>query len=213
MKIIKILKSLLYDHSLLTLFRLNFHKVDESLYRSAQPNPYQLKNIIKRYNIKTIINLRGPEQISILELEREVCKKMSVKLIEKRYRSRGIIRVSEVKETKELLKNIEYPALIHCKAGSDRTGIVATLYLYFIKNIPMEKAKSQLNFIPYGHIKYGKTGMIDKYLDAFCEYEKEHPNIDFIEWMENIEDKQKFEQKYLSDSLWDFILNNILRRE
>ena len=45
----KILKALFWEHSFLTIFRLNFHKVDKNFYRSAQPNPWQLKKIIEKY--------------------------------------------------------------------------------------------------------------------------------------------------------------------
>ena len=42
----KRLNAFFHEHSITNLIRLNFHKVDENLYRSAQPNPKQLKNII-----------------------------------------------------------------------------------------------------------------------------------------------------------------------
>ena len=59
MKISEIIKILSEEHNLLNLFWFNFHKVDDGVYRSAQLMPWRLKKIIKKYNIKTVINLRG----------------------------------------------------------------------------------------------------------------------------------------------------------
>jgi len=213
MKISKILQALFYDHSFLTIFRLNFHKVSNELYRSAQPNPYQLKRIIKKYNIKTIINLRGPDEIAILELEREVCKNLNVKFIETEYKSREIPTFQKIKEAKELFESIEYPALIHCKAGADRTGLMALLYLYFIKKVPIKEGLKQLSFIPYGHVNYANTGLVDFYFKKFMEYEKSHSNTDLLSWSKNVADPQKLKQEYKPNKFLQFLVNDVLKRE
>jgi len=195
-----------HEHSLIKY--LNFHKVDDDLYRSAQPSTKELRKIINKYNIKTIINLRGPEKIKILEQEREICKQLNVNLVEIKYSSRGIPSYNIVKQTKEILSSIQYPALIHCKAGSDRTGLVATLYLHFIKNIPIKQAIKQLYFFPYGHLKYGKTGLIDFYFQKFIESNENN----LLSWHNNI-DKKKLETEYKNKKFVDFILDKILKRE
>ena len=204
----KKLNKFFHEHSITNLIRLNFHKVDKNFYRSAQPSPKQLEKIIKKYKIKTIINLRGAEKISILEKERAICKKLNVNLIEIKYHSRGIPSYETIKNTKKLLESIEYPVLIHCKAGSDRTGLVATLYLYFIKNIPINKAIKQLNFFPYGHIKYGKTGLIDFYFEEFIKSKEEN----LLLWHEKI-NKKELEKRFKNNTLFDFILDKVLKRE
>jgi len=202
------LNQFFHEHSITNLIRLNFHKVDNEFFRSAQPSPNQLKKLIKKYNIKTIINLRGPENISILQKEREICKQYNINLIEIKYSSRGIPSYDLVQETNKILNSIEYPVLIHCKSGSDRTGLVATLYLYFIKNIPIKKAIKQLNFIPYGHIKYGKTGLIDFYFKKFIDSKEKN----LLKWHKKI-DKKILEEEYKSKKFIDFILDKILKRE
>ena len=204
----KKLKQFFHEHNITNLIRLNFHKVDDDLYRSAQPNSKQLKNIIKKYNIKTIINLRGPEKIDILEKERKICSELNINLVEIKHHSRGIPSYEIIKETKKILETIEYPALIHCKAGSDRTGLVATLYLYFIKNMDITKAVKQLNFIPYGHIKYGKTGLIDFYFKKFIESKEKN----LLSWHSKI-NKKELENIYKKKTFVDFILDKVLKRE
>ena len=146
--------------------------------------------------------------MGILQKEREICKKLNIDLIEIKYHSRGIPSYNTIKQTKDMLENIKYPALIHCKAGSDRTGLVATLYLYFIKNIPIKKAIQQLNFFPYGHIKYGKTGLIDFLFKKFIESNE----TDLLTWSKNI-DKHNIEKEYKNQKFGDFIIDKILKRE
>jgi hypothetical protein len=61
----EIIKILTEEHNAINLFWNNFHKVDEGVYRSAQILPWRLKKIIKKYNIKTIINLRGKKKLPL----------------------------------------------------------------------------------------------------------------------------------------------------
>ncbi len=49
-----------------------------------------------------------------------------------------------------LMKNAEKPILIHCKAGSDRTGLAAALYIAAVSKGGERKAESQMS-IAYGH--------------------------------------------------------------
>jgi protein tyrosine phosphatase (PTP) superfamily phosphohydrolase (DUF442 family) len=213
MKFFKVLKALFYDHSFLTIFRLNVHKVSDELYRSAQPNPYQLKNLIKKYNLKTVVNLRGSKDLAILELERDVCKEMGVDLVEVEYHSRDIPELWRIEKAKEIFDSISYPALIHCKSGSDRTGLLSTLYLYFRKKIEIKDGIHQLNFIPYGHFNYGETGRLDFYFQSFLEYQKNHPDTDLISWHKTIDRRKMKEVDYKSNSFIKFIEDNVLRRE
>ncbi len=213
MRFFQILEALFYDHSFLTIFRLNFHKVDSDLYRSAQPNPYQLKKIIAEKNIKTVFNLRGDEDIAILNLEREVCKKQGITLVEEKFFSRRILSYETLIKAKKILESIEYPVLIHCKAGADRTGMISVLYLHFIKNLPLHVAKQkELKLFPYGHFNFGKTGILDWFFDQFLKHQKTNPNANLLEWSKSI-DAEELKKQYKPNSLWDFFLDKVLRRE
>jgi len=213
--LLKKLKAYILEHHFFSLFRLNFHKVDENLYRSAQPTPKQIEKLKKKYNIKTIINLRGPQKLHMLDLERETCNKLGINLIEINFHSRGIPSKEKINEIYKILKTIKYPALIHCKSGSDRTGLVAVLYLFLIKKVPLKKALKHLNFLPFGHIKYSKAGKIDYFFEKFLEFHKNHPEIDFLKWVNNYMDKQKLDASFYKEKnhILDFLNDKILKRE
>ena len=73
----RILILALLSQSILASYLIqNFHTVEEgALYRSAQLSKNQYKRKIKRYGIKTIINLRGASTKKWYKREKEIAKK------------------------------------------------------------------------------------------------------------------------------------------
>ncbi|MDA9165518.1 tyrosine-protein phosphatase [Alphaproteobacteria bacterium] len=153
------------DHGFLRLCYNNFHKVDENLYRSNMPTPSRIKKYSK-LGIKTIINLRGVRKDGGWLLENEACKKYNIKLIDFRARSRAAPEKEMIFEANKLFKNISYPALIHCKSGADRAGIMCALYFLLQKKQETKKAKQQLSW-KYLHIKWAKPGVLDSFVHEY----------------------------------------------
>ena len=207
------MKSFFYKNYFLSNFYLNFHKVDEDLYRSAQPTKNQLENIIKKYKIKTILNLRGKEHLKDLDYEIKTADKYNVKLISVSLKSRGFAEKKELLNLINILKSIKTPALIHCKAGSDRTGFVAALYLSAVKNIPIKKALRELNFFPYLHIKYSQAGKMDFFFEKYMKFSK-NKQLSLTEWIEKYYDKDEINREFKKKSHFlDFLNDKILKRE
>ena len=207
------LYAMFVEHNFINIFRLNFHKISNEAYRSAQPTMWQMERYVKKYNIKTIINLKGKKPKGAYFLfEQEKCKELGVELINVGIKSRGILKPEQITEAKEIFEKVKYPIWMHCKAGSDRTGIYATLYQYFMQNIPI-KNTNQLKFWPFGHIKRSKAGQVDFYFDKFIEYEKENPNAEFYFWSQNIVNIEKLQKEFHSSKIADFINDYILRRQ
>ena len=50
-----------------------------------------------------------------------------------------------------LMRDAPKPLLIHCRAGADRSGLAASLYLAAIDGAGEERAEAQLSF-RFGHI-------------------------------------------------------------
>ena len=72
--------SSLSDHGILRLFWTSLSKLPNNMYRCNQPYPYQIKKYKSKYNIKTIINLRGERNCSSFYLEKEYCDNNNIKL-------------------------------------------------------------------------------------------------------------------------------------
>ena len=57
--------------------------------------------------------------------------------------------------------------LYHCKAGSDRTGLVSTIYLNTYQHLPIERAYAQGLTWRYGHFSFGETHAMDDFIHLY----------------------------------------------
>jgi protein tyrosine/serine phosphatase len=205
--------AMLVEHNLINLLRFNFHRVSAEAYRSSQPTMWQLRREVKNRGIKTIINLKGTNLGSAYyAFEKEQCAKLGVKMIDVEIYSRGIPEGARVRRAKEIFETAEYPIWMHCKAGVDRTSIYATFYQYFRQHIPIGKT-DQLSFWPFGHMKHSNAGKIDYYLEQFLAYQQAHPEVEFLDWAENIADREKINNAFKPGGLASFLNDIVLRRE
>jgi protein tyrosine/serine phosphatase len=130
----------------------NFHEVlPGQLYRSAQPTPSELAQYIKRYGIRTVVNLRGPSERAWYRDEVATTQKLSVQHVDFRMRASQQLTPDESERLITLLKEAPKPVLIHCKAGADRTGLASVIYLQQIAGVNEETAEWQLSPL-YGHL-------------------------------------------------------------
>lgn len=200
------------EHNAINIFRSNFHEIDpKRFYRSAQPTTYQLRRYIRQYGIKTVINLRRFKGRTTLgDLEKRVCDQMGVKMISIKAYSRQMPRPEILKEFKEVYETIQYPALIHCKSGADRAGLGSALYMHYMRDTPLDETK-QLEFWPYGHIKGGRTGLIDYFIELYANQLKKSP-MGLIEFSETL-DYCAIESGFKPEAFWNTVVEYILRRE
>jgi protein tyrosine/serine phosphatase len=202
------INALFVEHTIFNIFWKNFHKIEDGVYRSAQMNPYSLKNYIKKYDLKLIISFRKDSLTSPLSLfERELCKEMNVDFQHISLSSRKIPTKEKLLELKNTFTNIKKPMLMHCKAGADRTSLAAVLYLYF-NGYDLKKAmKEQLGFLKYGHIKNSGAGIIDYYFEKFLESGEK----DLIEFTEK--NRELLQNEFKPKGIFSFLNDTILRRE
>lgn len=170
------------DHAFLRLRFQNAHWISEELVRTNQPSPEQLAGW-KARGIKTIINLRGGFDGSFYLLEKEACAQLGLKLVDFTITSREVPSRARVLGARDLFQSIEYPALMHCKSGADRAGIMSVFYMHFRKGKPIAEALDQLH-LRYLHMKAGKTGVLDYVFERYLA-EGEPAGLSFIEWVES----------------------------
>ena len=202
---------IILDHGFLRLLYHNFHKVDGNIYRSNMPTPLRIKKY-KKLGIKTIINLRGGKKDGGWFLENEACKKNNIILVNLVARSRSAPEKEMIIETNKLFQKIKYPALIHCKSGADRAGIVSALYKLLYCDQHPSIAKKQLS-IKFLHIKWAKTGILDKFISEYEKHYKKYKGSNFIDWVNNNYDPKKLEKEFKENKLIDKFLFRVLGRE
>ena len=72
---------------------------------------------------------------------------------------------------------------MHCKSGSDRTGIVAALYRILYLDESVKSASTKELHWKYGHIKTSHTGVLDYFFDQYLSANKDEPQP-FLDWVE-----------------------------
>ncbi|MFC0632662.1 fused DSP-PTPase phosphatase/NAD kinase-like protein [Brevundimonas balnearis] len=202
---------LLKDHAFLRLGFGNAHWLGPDLVRTNQPSPAQLA-YWKRRGVRTVINLRGARDESYYLLEADACSHLGLTLIDAPLDSRDPPEASRVRRARDLFQTIAYPALIHCKSGADRAGLMAVLYRHFHLGEPVSKAISELGKRTLHH-REGLTGVLDYTLERYIE-EGEPAGLDFLQWVERPEYDPKAIRAQFKASWWGTLLTErLLRRE
>ncbi len=199
------------DHGFLRESFQNLHKISDEMWRANQPNPRQVAEHARERGIKTIINLRGPSTRGFYLLEKEACEAAGIKLVDFQVLSRDTPTVEAIMAAKALFEEIAYPALMHCKSGADRAGIMSALYMIFRHGQPVHVAARQLSK-KFLHFREGKTGLLDAFFEAYLAYAKEH-EIEFETWVNSVYDREAVKAKFLKSGRSKLGLDRILRRE
>ncbi len=139
-----------------SVFRIskNFSVVDEGrFYRSAQLNEDEMTELVEKYQIKTVISLRGsPGKTFFYEPQSQTLDKLGVQFHYMGLSDNHYPHQDEINTLLKIFKEGPYPILVHCRVGADRTGMVSGLYKKLIMNQPLEKALEELS-IGYYHIR------------------------------------------------------------
>lgn len=199
------------DHGVLRRAFRNHRHVAGQMWRGNQPDPDRIAWLAGQ-GFRTILNLRGVQPgKAYYDLEHWAAKKHGITVIDLGWGSREAPYVERIERLIEVFNTIEYPAFMHCKSGSDRAGIVAVLYLILHEGWTVEAALAHLS-LKYGHVKQGKTGMLDHFFQLYLDRNAKEP-IDFLTWVRTEYDRQACHDGFMA-SWWGAILTErLLRRE
>lgn len=199
------------DHGFLRVKFRNLHQISDEMFRANQPSPEQIARYAKELGLKTILNLRGNSPKGYYLLEKEACERHGIALVDFQMFSREIPKPEAVLEAKQLFDSIAYPALMHCKSGADRAGIMSVLYQHFRKGQPIEQALEQLSR-KYLHVRHGKTGVLDFFFETYLR-EGKRDGLSFLQWVERGYDPAELKRRFLSGRKSKLDLDQLLRRE
>ena len=199
------------DHGFLRVKFRNLHAISDEMFRANQPSPEQIARYAKELGLKTILNLRGDSPKGYYLLEKEACERHGIQLVNFQVFSREIPKPEAVLATKQLFDSIAYPALMHCKSGADRAGIMSVLYQHFRRGQPIEKALEQLSG-KYLHIRHGKTGVLDFFFETYLR-EGKPAGLSFVDWVEKGYDPAELKRSFLGGRKSKVDFDQLLRRE
>lgn len=201
---------LFVDHGFLRIPYYTRVALSDDMVRTNQPLPIQLEREAA-CGLKTVVNLRGENAYGSYYLEEEACDKLGLELINFRVKSRDMPAKDVLHGARDLFQRIEYPALMHCKSGADRVGLMSTLYLFVHKGESLERALRQLNWL-YGHVAVGKTGILDYFFQQYQEYNAATP-IGFYDWVDTVYEPQALKEAFHASWLGNVVVDKVLRRE
>ena len=198
------------DHGIIRAIYPNRHRLAPGVWRSSQPAPHDIA-LLSQQGIRTIVNLRGARDCGSYRLERASCERYGIRLIDFPTKSREAPPASFFREAGELFETIDYPALMHCKSGADRVGLMSVIYLIVAEACPAERAISELG-LRYGHIRQARTGVLDAVIEAYILHASREP-VDFLRWAETHYDAQAVTASFRSRSWANMLVDAILGRE
>jgi protein tyrosine/serine phosphatase len=199
------------DHAWLRLGFSNAHWISDELVRTNQPWPFQLA-LWKARGVKTVINLRGRFHESYYALETEACHRLGLTLVDFTMDSREPPSRERVLGAKRLFETVAYPALMHCKSGSDRAGVMSVLYMHFRQMRTIREALDQLH-LRYLHVKQGKTGVLDYVFERYLA-DGEAAGLSFLEWVKSpLYDPAGMKAKFRSQMWGRLLTEGLLKRE
>lgn len=149
----------------------NFHEVEKGvIYRSSWLGAEGLEKAISRHGVKSVLNLCGEQPGDTwYEGETQVARRHGISFRSLAFSAKNELDAKQVAELVEALRDAPKPLLIHCRAGSDRTGLACAIYVAWHGGSYRE-ACEQLSLY-YGHFPYfgSKSVAMDVTLERFYE--------------------------------------------
>ncbi len=152
----------------------NLHPViPGQVYRSAQPTRDSLQDAVERLGVRTVINLRGccVDRDWYLT-ERQTAKDLGVAHYDVNFSSYIFPGVPELHKLLHALDTCEYPVLLHCRRGADRSGLASAIVVLLQDEGSLADARAQMS-CRYGHFWFGRSWQLNRFLDMYEQWLRE----------------------------------------
>ncbi|WZP00723.1 tyrosine-protein phosphatase [Isosphaeraceae bacterium EP7] len=154
------------------IFLGNFGVVDPGVvYRSAQPmGRARWEGLVAERGIASVLNLRGGSRGDAWYVDEvDTTRAAGVDLYDLPMGATRRPSREELLTMVDVLERCRYPLLIHCKSGSDRTGLASALYLMVRRGVPPELASESFT-VKYGHVPLGGTQRLHEPIDEYAAW-------------------------------------------
>jgi protein tyrosine/serine phosphatase len=202
--------SLLVDHAVFRVLWDNLAEVvPGKLYRSNHPTPARLAAAKRRYGLRTLINLRGHRQCGSDALSRQASAELGLRHVDMAFESRGAPHRERILRFAEIYRNLEAPALMHCKSGADRAGLASGLAVLF-EGGNSQEALAQLSW-RFGHWRRSRTGILDAFFIQYATVAE--GRLPFLDWVAHEYDEVALRRDFVAGGLASFVVDRVLVRE
>jgi len=143
----------------------NFQKVNNNVYRGAQPSDDGLKKLADM-GVKTILDLRRPSEHDT-EAEARLVQSLGMRYVN--VPMDGIVAPTDeqIFKTLSLLSSPSAgPVFIHCKRGADRTGTVMACYRMTYDNWDTKRAVKEAKSLGMSWTQIGMKYYLNRYQPA-----------------------------------------------
>lgn len=164
----------------------NFHKLDAEVWRHNHPGPARLAQL-KAMGAVSILSLRGATSAPSV-MEAQACSDLGLVFRTLEMRATRLPRREALLGLMDAYREMPKPMVVHCKSGSDRTGLAATIYLHAIKGVPLAQARRQLA-LRYIHNPWGRARVVNRLLDAYGAAH-DATGIAFEDWVRDTYDPE-----------------------
>ncbi|CRM80702.1 dual specificity protein phosphatase family protein [Pseudomonas sp. 58 R 3] len=132
--------------------QFNLHQMTPTLYRSALPDSTALP-VLQNLKIGTVINF-------LPESDAPWLKTSGIKQVQLTYRTNHVDDADVLAALRAIQEaETQGPVLMHCKHGSDRTGLMAAMYRVVIQGWSKEDALNEMTLGGFGSSNGFKDGV------------------------------------------------------
>lgn len=156
------------------------------VYRSGQMSASMLARTLHERQIGTVLNLRGANaHLGWYRAERDATLAAGATQVDVSLSSCVWMSRAQLRELIEILDSSQYPILIHCEWGAERTGLVSAFVELLREGSTIDDARNQFAlkyfYLPIGDGKI-MAEMIDQYDNWLRRRELEHRPELFRRW-------------------------------
>jgi uncharacterized protein (TIGR01244 family) len=138
-----------------------FHRVNEKLYRGAQPLSGGIEKL-RALKIKTVINLRNEDEES--DFEEAEARAAGLNYFGVPLPGYGRPRDEQVEKVLALINDPQnWPVFVHCRHGEDRTGTIIAVYRITQDGWSSEEAKREAKRHGMSRFQFGMKDYISDY--------------------------------------------------